>query len=400
MAVFKVKKSGKWCADYYDGIKRHRREFKTKQAAQDFEATVRTQKRDGVYMAVEKIPIFKDVAAKLLASKETLRPGTWRNVDTILRRHLLKRWGDLRLDRVTVPDIEAWARELIDTRSAGTVRNVMGVGGAVFDEEIRHEEWSRRNPFRVAKRPVEQVEEIIDPNQDDSDDDGERAISEDEIYSPSEVAALIASGNEPRFRMIATMAAQSGMRRGELLALHWSSLTLNGDGTGRVWVRHSLTWAKGHGDSKPMPRLYPPKTKSGNREIPLPRSLVTALKSWRLRTPGDLVFPADSGGYPRPDFVVRGMAHAIKRARLSRALPFHSLRHYFCSSLLARDPRKALKVSKLAGHKNVQVTLTIYAHWCKGLGSDEPVDLLDAGSDSERTVSGELNETTESAVSA
>src|SRR6266851_3079243 len=70
---------------------------------------------------------------RLLASKESLRPGTWCNVDVILRQHLLRRWGDVRLDYVAVPDIEAWARELIQKRSAGTLRNVMGVGGEIFD---------------------------------------------------------------------------------------------------------------------------------------------------------------------------------------------------------------------------------------------------------------------------
>jgi integrase len=319
-----------------------------------------------------------------------------------LRQHLLRRWGDVRLDYVAVPDIEAWARELIQKRSAGTLRNVMGVGGEIFDDAIRHGQWTRPNPFRIAKRPTKQVEEIDDPGQDDGDDDGERAISEDEIYSPTEIAALLIATDEERWRVMFSMAIQTGMRRGELLGLHWPNVLFNpADGTGSVRVRHSLTWAKGHGDSKPAPRLYPPKTRAGRRTIPFARSLAKTLKAWKLRNPGDLVFPNGEGDdYLRPDFVTRGFARAIKRAGLGRALPFHSLRHYFCSSLLARDPRKALKVSKLAGHANIQVTLTIYAHWCKGLGSDEPVDLLDAGSDSERIVSSDLTEVGESAIKA
>ena len=402
MAVLTIekKKKGKrvrvFAADWYDGIKRHRREFRTKQAAQDFEATVRTQKRDGLYMAVEKIPLFKDVAVKWLKTKELLRPGTWRNADTILRQHLLKRWGEMRLDRVTVADIESWASKLIQRRSAGTVGNVMADGGAIFDEAIRHQQWTRPNPFRIAKQPAKQVEEISDTERDDGDEEGERAITEEEIYSPAEIAALLAHTDEDRLRLMFTMAVQTGMRRGELMALRWSNVTFNPDGTGNVRVRHSVTWAKGPGDEKPIPRLYPPKTKSGLRTIPFARSLATVLKAWRLRNPGDLVFPNDADSYLQPDFAPRGIERAAKRAQLKRALGFHSLRHYFCSSLIARG-ESPLKVQKWAGHKNVSMTLGVYSHWVKGLGSDKPIDLL---ADSERIVSGHVNEASEPAVSA
>jgi len=299
MAVLTIEKEKKgkrvrvFAADWYDGIKRHRKEFKTKQAAQDFEATVRTRKRDGVYMPVEEIPTFADVAVKLLASKESLRPGSWRNADTILRRHLLKRWGQMRLDRVTVPDIEAWARELAQRRSAGTVGNVMALGGAIFDQAIRHSQWMRPNPFRIAERPAKRVEEISDTERDHGDDEGEDAITEDEIYRPEEMAALLANADES-LRVMFTMAVQTGMRRGELLALRWSNVTFQPDGSGTVRVRHSVTWAKGPGDEKPTPRLYPPKTKSGLRTIPFAGSTATLLKASRLRNPGDLVFPGDA----------------------------------------------------------------------------------------------------------
>jgi len=404
MAVLTIEKEKKgkrvrvFAADWYDGIKRHRKEFKTKQAAQDFEATVRTRKRDGVYMPVEEIPTFADVAVKLLASKESLRPGSWRNADTILRRHLLKRWGQMRLDRVTVPDIEAWARELAQRRSAGTVGNVMALGGAIFDQAIRHSQWMRPNPFRIAERPAKGVEEISDTERDHGDDEGEDAITEDEIYRPEEMAALLANADES-LRVMFTMAVQTGMRRGELLALRWSNVTFQPDGSGTVRVRHSVTWAKGPGDEKPTPRLYPPKTKSGLRTIPFARSTATLLKASRLRNPGDLVFPGDAGSYLRPEFVLRGIARAAKRAQLKRALGFHSLRHYFCSGLIARG-ESPLKVQKWAGHKNVSMTLGVYSHWVKGLGSDKPVDLLGGGLDSEQTVSSHVDEASESAISA
>ena len=84
MAVFSIVKKGKkkkWAADWYDGIDRHRREFKTKAEAEDFEAIVRTQKRDGVYIPVEKIPLFKDVAAKAACQQRIAAP--W---DVVQRR--------------------------------------------------------------------------------------------------------------------------------------------------------------------------------------------------------------------------------------------------------------------------------------------------------------------------
>jgi integrase len=395
VAVFKVKKSGKWAVDWYDP-KRHRREFDRKGDADAFEATIRTEKQKGTYMPIEKIPTFADVSASLLASKESLRPGTWRNVDIILRQHLLPKWGALRLDYVTVPDIETWMRELIERRSTGTLRNIMTVAGEVYDEAIRHGQWSRPNPFRVAKRPVKQVEAIADPEASvDDDEDGERAITEAEVFTAPQVRSLIDHADDD-MRLLVETAAQTGMRQGELLALRWSRIDFKADGTGEIRVEHSLSWAKGPGDAKPTPRLYPPKTKAGKRTIPLTRSLVTALKAHKLSHPGEIVF-SNGGDYERPERALRAVKRAKRKARNLPDLSFHALRHFFCSSLLGHG-KNPLEVQKLAGHKDVSVTLKVYSHWIQN-GKSEALDLLGAAG-SEQIVSDAQGEVVDFAIKA
>ncbi len=175
--------------------------------------------------------------------------------------------------------------------------------------------------------------------------------------------------------MLLTMAAASGLRSGELLALQWSDLELPPEGPGRVQVRRTLSWARVKGEEAAVrARFYPPKTKAGLRAVPLPAPLVAALQAWRLRCPRaelDLVFPNREGGLLRRSSALRcGLWPALKRAGLRR-VTMHSLRHSFAKNLgtealtkailePARDGQGGAAVEKwaLSGHSGAETNAT------------------------------------------
>jgi len=73
------------------------------------------------------------------------------------------------------------------------------------------------------------------------------------------------------------------------------------------------------------------------------------------------VFPTQEGTPMSGNDLLRsGFLPALSRAGIRR-VRFHDLRHSFASNLLSMS-WDVVTVSKLLGHANPQITLTIYAH--------------------------------------
>jgi integrase len=144
-------------------------------------------------------------------------------------------------------------------------------------------------------------------------------------------------------------AAFTGLRLGELLALHWRDVDFTA-----ATVRVRASYALG--------ALTTPK--SGKvRAVPLAPDVATALsrlgqrKNWRGED--DLVFPGEAGGYLDGSALRRRYKAALMVAGL-RSLRFHDLRHTFGTRMIAKaDVRR---VQEWMGHADIQTTMK-YLHY-------------------------------------
>jgi integrase len=76
--------------------------------------------------------------------------------------------------------------------------------------------------------------------------------------------------------------------------------------------------------------------------------------------------------------MLRAFQRAARKVGL-RELPFHSARHFYISSLVARG-EPLTKIARWVGHRNMAVTAKVYSHWVPNLhGEDVAIDVL-AGS--------------------
>ncbi len=103
---------------------------------------------------------------------------------------------------------------------------------------------------------------------------------------------------------ILTLAVTTGMRRGELLGLHWQDIDFE---RGSLQVRRTMNRISGHGL-----RETEPKTAQSRRNIVLPQFVVEVLKEHRARQreeclqagdawkDHDLVFSTRRGGFLDP----------------------------------------------------------------------------------------------------
>ncbi len=154
-------------------------------------------------------------------------------------------------------------------------------------------------------------------------------------------------------RAIYTVAIYSGLRRGELWALTWRHVVLDGARPELVVVASNAG---------------PTKSKKARR-VPLLGPALEALRSWRARAPGigdAPVFPSDSGGQRRKDDE-GGWPRARDgvRPKLKRVVRFHDLRHTCASHLVqgtwTARPLTLLEVRDWLGHSDLATTLR-YAH--------------------------------------
>jgi integrase len=170
-----------------------------------------------------------------------------------------------------------------------------------------------------------------------------------DVFSPEEVMALVRAAASEQDAAIYLTAAFTGLRRGELIALHWRDV----DFTGSV-IRVRASYADGH--------LTTPK--SGKvRAVPMAPDVASALAKLGKREhrvgDDDLVFLGDWGGYVDGSALRRRYDVALKRAGLRR-LRFHDLRHTFGTRMIAKADIR--RVQEWMGHADVQTTMK-YLHY-------------------------------------
>lgn len=182
------------------------------------------------------------------------------------------------------------------------------------------------------------------------------------VLDPVKLGALFERARGTRLYPFMVVAADTGCRRGELLAATWTDLNLS---VGELSISKSLEQTKAG--------LRIKCTKSGE-----PRHI--GLSDWALETIAehramqdrdrkmfgaayenrDLIFCQPTGAYYSPDRVGARVVEMMKKAGLS-GVSLHSLRHSSASIALAGGVPLAV-VSERLGHADQNITLSIYSH--------------------------------------
>lgn len=192
------------------------------------------------------------------------------------------------------------------------------------------------------------------------------------VATPAEIAQ-IAAGMPPREALGVLLAGWCALRIGEVLALRRRHVTRTGQHKNRVtWISiEEQVQARGSG-----PRLDPPKTAAGIREVPVPKRLVPELeahlKKYVGKDPDAFLFPRDETGNQvhnpntfRKHFnKARDMVNAHvtiqgKKPRLE-GFTFHGLRHS-CLTRLGQSGATLSDLMAFAGHADIESVL-VYQH--------------------------------------
>ena len=204
----------------------------------------------------------------------------------------------------------------------------------------------------IATNPLKRLSRLERPQQVSKRE--ARRLTEGEIR-------LLCESATPRYRPLITTLAWTGLRVSEALALQWSDVDFQSK---EIRVRRQL-------DDKGAAK--PPKTRAAVRTVPLMPILEEALRQLRtqklaagLAGQEHLVFSSATGQpLDRHNVRSKGVVAAAEKAGLHRddceTVTTHDLRRTFISHLIVRLGLDPVRVSKIAGHSHVSVTLNVYA---------------------------------------
>lgn len=271
----------------------------------------------------KKTPTFLEFSADYL-NHARQHKRSWRRDSGIVAK-LVEFFGTKRLDQITTWDVQRYAAKSAETIKKATVNRETSIMRRMFNLAI---EWEQieKNPAAakgiVFREPDRSIYPLSDAEQD----------------------ALLLACPSHLFPIVA-MALNTGLRKGELLALDWADVDLV---RGALVVRQS---------------------KSGRvRHVPLNSAAVDALR--RIEGPRQgRVFCFK--GRPIADNINRSFGRARRNAGLERVVKdehgrrqvwprFHDLRHTFATSVVLGGT-DLVTARDLLGHANVATTQR-YSH--------------------------------------
>ena len=266
-----------------------------------------------------------------------------RQVEKMLRRHVLPHFGSVKMQALTPAHVNAW----LDAPAAApsTIRYAFTLFGAALSLAVA-EELIPRNPM--------QHPSVVPPRVP------RRAM---QVWSPKQVQRFLTATSEEPLWMVWVLLARTGMRRGEVLGLRWADIDL---GRGRLVISRSLGWL----DGKPL--WSDGKTASSRRVVPLDPGTVDLLRKYRASQmeqalamaeawiSSRLLFQDVYGQAPVSEFRVGEVPPRDQEARASGdpvARPEARVRDF---GVEGRVPLKI--VSMQLGHSSVSQTADTYTH--------------------------------------
>ena len=291
--------------------------------------TAEVAKRDRGERTTADPRVTLDRAAELWwqARVVKLRPNTQASYAYALGA-LRPRFGRHKLTAIGPTELAAWvASAQADGFAARTVQQQLSVLSAIFTYAARHLGFAGTNPVSLLDR-------VERPQGDDT---------EKRILTTDELAVVVAGG------LIFELAAETGMRQGEILGLAWGDVDLEAQ---TIAVRFQLQRA--------TVERVPLKTGRSRRTIEATPQLVAKLRAHKLASPpGEFVFATRTG----TPIGHRNIRRSFDRLVVDMPAPkptFHSLRHTHVSQLIAAGWDVAEIATRIGD--TIETLMGTYAH--------------------------------------
>jgi len=268
---------------------------------------------------------------------ELCAANTWRSYSTkhiykvYLRRWIIPKWGEHRLNEIRTIEVETWLRGLSIARSTcAKIRNVMSV---LFNHACRYEFFDH-NPIHLVRQSAKRKAAPV-------------------VLKPLEIKTLL-DGLNIRERTLVLIAVSTDVRQSELFAVKWGDIDFS---AGTINIVRSIV----HG------HVGPCKTESSQKPVPIHPAVGEALVNWRdhsaYHKPEDWVFASRHSAGVRPYWgqaiLRKYLRPAARKLGIETRFGWHTFRHTY-STLLRTVGTEFKVMQELLRHSTMRSTLDVY----------------------------------------
>jgi integrase len=304
----------------------------------------------GAFVEPSRLTVAEHVRARIEVwhAAGDIGNSTRERYGVLLKKQIAPHIGSLALQRLGTVEVQAWHSRL---RAAGlsprTVKHAHALLRKALGDAVRHGQMMRNVCAHDAQRAPKVPKK------------------KPRILLKDEIADVVEKLRSTEIFPQAMVALFCGLRAGEVLALQWSAVDLDGK---CLQVKESVEEVAG----QPL-TIKRPKTEGSERKVTMPEIVVDALRDHRRqqleqrlalgfgRPASDaLLFPGQDGGPSRRTGLSIRWRKTVKALGLP-SLVFHELRHTHASQLIAAKV-DIVTISKRLGHADPAITLRVYSH--------------------------------------
>ncbi len=356
-----------WVVDYFDQSgKRRLKTFDTKKAADAWKIAALHEVAQGTHTPASASITVAEAFERWIADCEAngLEFGTIKQRKEHLRLHVAPFLGGEKLSSLTMHRVHQFDADLRKNKRSLSMRRKVLTNMKTMLTFAQSQGLVAQNVARGVKIK-------------DSERRAAGRMLRDGVNFPTRAELrTIMEQATGRWRPLIITAIFTGMRASELRGLLWKNVHLD---EAVIHVRQRAdAWGK----------LGNPKSKAGNRDIPLTPMVVNTLREWRSACPAGelrLVFPNTIGNVESQANVLSRFWHPLQvRAGMITEMgepkyTFHSLRHAAASLFIAHLGWTPKRVQAIMGHASVTMTFDRYGHLFEDrVGDREAMKKLEA----------------------
>lgn len=348
---------------------------KTRKEVQEKLDTYKAEVKTGTYVEPTKTK-FEDWVTRWLELyvKPKVKMSTFSKYNINANTHIAPGLGKIELQQLTTDHIQEFYNKMAKTHSTSVLAILHQIINGALKAAVK-QKVIISNPAEYTVRPSVSYKEITP-------------------LSPDEVKKYLDTARGDKLYAAFLLDFYTGLRRGELLAIRWSDITLRTKKgvtltmaddfnwskdwkkidvtSGTITVKQSLSRVENY-EGKTELVFSVPKTESGKREIPLLPFVLLELKSHKVTQAMDkrlvreacrddnLVFATSIGTPIEPRRLLRKHKQILEKAKLRGELRIHYIRHTF-GTLLAQAGENPKNLQAIMGHADIRTTLGTYCH--------------------------------------
>ena len=290
--------------------------------------------------------------------KLEVKPQTYSQTVSELRTHLLPVFGDMKVERITLPMVQEFVNKLASSDKLGRVsfRIILSINKRILKYAV--------NLQIINVNPADNV--IVPKNKKNISKKKELKFFETSQLKQFKdyLDSLPNTFKNYYHKTLYLTLLSTGLRIGEAVALEWSDIDLD---NGYIDVNKTVAFSRMETNST--------KSEAGNRKISIDKNTVLMLRLYKARQyqcfmehgysskMAKYVFSNGFNIYPNRTNLQLVLTKHLKQAGLPR-FTFHAFRHTH-ASLLLNAGISYKELQHRLGHSTLAMTMDIYSHLSK-----------------------------------